>query len=458
MDTAMKMKMELYDYDIYPKVFPVGVPTEITVKGLGGRMDFSGDYKVAVQRLDAGSVRHAFTSWNRTDYDLTAVDGKLTFTFTAEVECEHFVRIFKEDKRIVQLCVYALAEDMADRIPLRGDLHMHTCRSDGREDPATVCANYRAIGYDFIVVTDHHRYYPSLEARKFYADADMALNILPGEEVHLPLTDVHIVNAGGKWSVNGLIEGSANNGESGGDIAGRSLEGVAPDVISREEYEAQIQAIMESDVCADCPDNVNKQWYAVCVWAFEHIREAGGLGVFAHPYWIADMWHVPEPFTYYMLKKHPFDAFEVLGGENYFEQNGFQTSIYYEEYLSGRIHPIVGSTDSHGSTEHNRNRDICSTIVFAHANECEDIIASIKDKYSVAVDSISKEYRLVGEHRFQKYASFLMENWYPIHDRLAACDGEVMRQYRFGDADAAELALWKKKNDDMFAKYFKTGK
>ncbi len=454
----MKMKLDLYDYDVYPKVFPVGVPTEITVKGLGGRMDLSGDYKISVQRLDSGSTYYAFTSWNHVDYNLTAVEGELKFTFTAEAECEHFVRIFKDDKRIVQLSVYALAEDMADRIPLRGDLHMHTCRSDGREDPATVCANYRAIGYDFIVVTDHHRYYPSLEARKFYAGADMALHILPGEEVHLPLTDVHIVNAGGKWSINGLIEGAVNNEEAGGDLAGRSLEGFAPEVISREEYEKQIEAIMESDACADCPDNVDKQWYAVCVWAFEHIREAGGLGVFAHPYWIANMWHVPEPLTYYMLKKHPFDAFEVLGGENYYEQNGFQTSIYYEEYLSGRVHPIVGSTDSHGSTEHNRNRDICSTIVFAHANEREDIIASIKDKYSVAVDSISKEYRLVGEHRFQKYASFLMENWYPIHDRLAACDGEVMRQFRFGDADASELALWKKKNDAMFSKYFKTNK
>ena len=43
-----------------------------------------------------------------------------------------------------------------------------------------------------------------------------------------------------------------------------------------------------------------------------------------------------------------------------------------------------------------RNGDICSTIVFAHANERTDIIQSIKDKYSVAVDTISKEYRLVG--------------------------------------------------------------
>jgi hypothetical protein len=140
------------------------------------------------------------------------------------------------------------------------------------------------------------------------------------------------------------------------------------------------------------------------------------------------------------------------------EQNGFQTAAYYEEYKAGNVLPIVGSTDSHGSTEHNRNGDICSTIVFAHANERADIIASIKDKYSVAVDTISKEYRLVGEFRYQKYASFLMENWYPVHDRLAAADGEIMREYYVGDACACELAVMKKKSDAMFAKYFKTTK
>lgn len=452
------MKPELYNYDIYPKVFPVGEPTEITVKGLGEHSKFTGEYLVTVHRIDSGSPNQKFSSWNHTDYPLTAVDGKLTFTFTADTECEHFVRIFKDGKRIVQLCLYALADDLARRLPFRGDLHMHTCRSDGREDPATVCANYRKLGYDFIVVTDHHRYYPSLEAIRCYKDVDIALNILPGEEVHLPMTDVHIVNAGGTFSVNGLFESSANYRETDGSLEGRSLDGKAPDLVPMEEYEAQIQEIMDSDACADCPANVDKRWYAVCVWAFEKIREAGGLGVFAHPYWIADMWHVHEPFTYYMLAKHPFDAFEVLGGENYYEQNGFQTAIYYEEYGKGRVHPIVGSTDSHGSTEHNRNADICSTIVFAHENERADLVQSIKDKYSVAVDSISKEYRLVGEFRYQKYASFLMENWYPVHDRMAAVDGEILRQYYVGDADASEVALMKKKSDALFAKYFKLAK
>jgi len=453
----MKMKQVLYDFDIFPMVFPVNDPTQITIKPQGAHVAFNGEYRVSVMRVDSGSPRQDFSSWNRTDYTLEPEnDGCLRFTYTAEAETELIVRVFKGDSRVLQLSLYALADDMACRIPLRGDLHMHTCRSDGRESPAVVCANYRKRGYDFIVVTDHGRYYPSLEAINAYADTEIPLNILPGEEVHLPQTDVHIVNAGGLFSVNGLLETSANYKETDGAIEKRRFDESidCPDIVPAEQYNAELDEIEKS--LTDCPDNVNSRWFAVCVWAYEKIRQAGGLGVFCHPYWLSDMWQIPEAFTMYMLKEHPFDAFEVLGGENYYEHNGFQTAAYYNEYREGRIHPIVGSTDSHGSTEHNRNADICSTIVFAHANERGDILQSIKDRYSVAVDTISKEYRLVGEHRFQKYACFLMENFYPIHDRQAAVDGEVMRQYYVGDASAEEISALAVKSRQLMKKYFKT--
>ena len=451
------MKMELHDYDIFPKVFPVGTAAEITVKPLGVHTKFSGEYKIMVQRLDGGHIGHEFSAWNHTDYFVTPCeDGCLRFTYTADKEGELAVRIYKKDsdRRTVQLNLYALAEDMADRIPLRGDLHMHTCRSDGHGDPAVVCADYRMKGYDFIVVTDHSRYYPSLEAIRAYKDVKIALNILPGEEVHLPQTDVHIVNAGGLFSINGLFDYLRNYIETDGDIDARRFDDTItpPDIVTDEQYNRELDAIEAS--LTDVPADVNKRWYAVCVWAFDKIREAGGLGIFAHPYWISDMWQIHEPFTQYMLANKPFDAFEVLGGENYYQQNGFQTAIYYDEYRRGNVLPIVGSTDSHNSTENNRNAAICSTIVFAHKNERADILQSIKDKYSVAVDTISAEYRLVGEHRFQKYACYLMENFYPLHDRAAYSDGEIMRKYYLGEADASVVEATAALADKMFFKYF----
>ncbi len=72
----------------------------------------------------------------------------------------------------------------------------------------------------------------------------------------------------------------------------------------------------------------------------------------------------------------------------------------------------------------------------------------------MAVDSISKEYRLVGSYRLQKYAAFLMEYFYPLHDRQAQMDGEMMRRYYLGEATAEEVEMLSKKNEEMFNKYF----
>ncbi len=452
------MKQVLYDYDIFPMVFPIEKAVNFTVKPLGIHRAFSGEYKIVVHRMNAGSAGQSFTAWNQTEFLCTPeVDGCLRFTYTADSESEYFVRIYQNNSRIAQLSVYALEHDLAERIPLMGDLHMHTFRSDGRESPAVVCANYRKRGYDFIVITDHERYYPSVEAIRAFEGVKIPMAILPGEEVHLPGTDVHIVNAGGLFSVNGLLPVKRNYIETNGELDGRRADAsvTPPDVYSMEDYEKEIDSIEAQLKSGDhpIPENVNSRWYAVCLWGFDKIRQADGLGVFAHPYWLSDLWQISEPFTRYMMEQHPFDAFEVLGGENYYHQNGLQTALYYDEFYKGRIHPIVGSTDSHGSTEHNRNADVCSTIVFAKANERKAIINAIKDRYSVAVDTISKEYRLVGEYRLQKYAAFLMENYFPVHNRQAQMDGEMMYQYSVNNADAAELEPLALRSEKLIQKY-----
>ena len=167
------------------------------------------------------------------------------------------------------------------------------------------------------------------------------------------------------------------------------------------------------------------------------------------------MMQLPEDYTEFVYKNKPFDAFEVLGGENFFSHNGFQTAFYYMMREQGYDHPIVGSTDSHSSTEHNRNGDICSTIVFAKANERVALIDAIKEKYSVAVDTISKEYRLVGDFRLIKYGSFLMENYFPLHDLACEAEGYYMNRYIAGDARAVTiLKAMKGQQAEMMEKYF----
>lgn len=428
------IKTELFDYDIFPKVFPCGKPVQITIKPLGAHVAFEGTYSVQVRALNEGNIRNYPERKNLVPYDVTPdSDGCLRFTHTFMDEQEHFVDIVKDEERVVRLSVYSLLPDLVGRYPFRGDLHMHTFRSDGHQSPAVVAAEYRKNGYDFLAMTDHRRYYPSLEAIEAYKDVPIEYNLVPGEEVHLRDNDVHIVNFGGKYSINALVEGTHIE-EVGDDKSLRSIDGNCPDVMSVEEFQKTIWEFADT---LDIPEGVERYTYAACVWTFDRIREADGLGIFAHPYWIQNVFHVPETLTEHIMATQPFDAFEVLGGENYFEQNGYQAVRYYEDRAKGRRYPIVGSTDSH-SCIHNRNGYIASTIVFSPENTREGIISSIKDFYSVAVDSISTELRLVGEIRFVRYGCFLMREFFPLHDELTFEEGRLMKAYACGEKSAAE--------------------
>ena len=425
-------------YDVYPKVFVVGKPTQIHVRSLGGEREFEPGraYTLVVCALDCGAPDQFPQSADFRTRTVTAdADGNFTFTHTFDAEQQYFLRFLNDEgKRIEQFPVYCVAQDLAGRYPLIGDLHVHTTGSDGNQSPPVVCANYRRYGYDFMVVSDHRRYYPSLQAIDAYRDVQTELCIVPGEEIHLPSVHgvknpVHIVNFGGEFSVNALVEDEAVR-EMGSDLSVRAIRtDNVPDVMTRAAYEDLMQSLADQ---AALPDGVEAIPWVVCSWIFERIRDANGLGIYAHPNWINNVYHVPERFTDYMMHVQPFDAFEVLGGENYYEQNGFQTQRYYEERAKGNRFPVVGSTDSHSSLPSNENAFLCSTIIFAPQNERRALIAAVKDFYSVAVDTRSAEFRLVGETRLVRYACFLLKHFFPLHDELCFEEGRLMKQYAVG--------------------------
>ena len=207
------MKSELYDYDIFPKVFPVGKEVTVTIKPMGQHAAFTeSSYEMLLCPLDQGTERDYPHYSGFEHFELKPeADGCLRFAHTYPAEEEYFIRLFANGKRLVQLSVFAVAEDLCGRYPFVGDLHMHTCRSDGKQSPAVVAANYRRYGYDFLAITDHNRYFPSLEAINAYKDVDLEYTLVPGEEVHLPKgdedhrNDVHIVNFGGLYSINAMI-------------------------------------------------------------------------------------------------------------------------------------------------------------------------------------------------------------------------------------------------------------
>jgi len=462
----MKMKSNLYNYDIFPKVFLAGKDADITIRPLGAHAAFrSASYKVVVRESAMAENRRYAGTDGFTEYTVSpSEDGCIRLSAPLPREGMYHVQLTREgeQKQFLEMRIYALAPDMKGRYPFRGDLHMHTCRSDGREAPAAVVSNYRGHGYDFTVISDHRRYYPSLEARKLLSIGEddssplTDLLVVAGEELHLPLNDAHYVNFGGKWSINALIEPNANTDEKGSDPSVRSLSGECPAPMSREEFCAMIEKR-----AASVPLELESERlsYAALEWEHEQVGKAGGLGIFPHPYWLTSTMQLSENFTRFVYEHAPFDAFEVLGGESYYQHNGFQTAFYYEERVKGFDPPVVGSTDSHGSTENNANALICSTVVFAPENKTDAIIDAVKNKYSVAIDSISSEYRIVGDFRWVKYVSFLLEEYFPLHDRLCAAEGEYLRRYTLGlpeEREEAEKVLTAMKGQipKLLKKYF----
>ena len=460
---GFERRSELWTYDIYPKVVTAGKDTVIHIRAQGGRKFFSdnAEYCAVITLLSGSGVRTSPASAVCIEKDVTFVSGEILISVTLPKEGEYRIAFENEDKKTLVFAVYAVDNDLVGVYPFMGDLHLHTTLSDGSQEPELVAAMYRAHGYDFLAITDHKRYYPSLRVRESFKDIPTGLNLVPGEEVHLPAingftVDPHTINFGGEYSINALVEGDAV-AETGTDKKYRSIRDDCPDVMTQAQFTEKMTSLTSK---IKVPDDVDPLTAATLKWIYDEIRKAGGLAIFPHPTWITgNSFHDSDALNDWLVNNKIFDAFEVLGGENYFEQNGFQTVRYYEDMARGHKYPVVGSTDSHNCTPENRNAYICSTIVFAPENERRAIIDSVKAMRSVAVDTISREFRLVGEMRYVRYACFLIKNYFPLHDDACFEEGRLMKLAVYGTEEErseakAELATVSGRIGKMTKKYF----
>lgn len=117
-------------------------------------------------------------------------ENGLDISITFPYEGEYRIRIEGEnadgDKKSFTFCVYAVSGDLVGMYPFIGDLHMHTNLSDGSHDPENVAATYRSHGYDFLAITDHHRYYPSLRAIEAFKNIPTEFNLVPVKRCIFP--------------------------------------------------------------------------------------------------------------------------------------------------------------------------------------------------------------------------------------------------------------------------------
>ncbi|MGL4799202.1 MAG: PHP domain-containing protein [Cellulosilyticaceae bacterium] len=423
----MESKLELYD--IYPKVVPSHERSTLTIQALDYSVRFEDGKGYEVMILPMWESMQGEGSEAYACIQCEAKENKLQLGYDFKNEQEYLIRVFEEKEKVkIQLSVYAVEPDLYERRPYKGDLHVHTCFSDGKESPEFVVAKYREHGFDFLAITDHHQYEPSLRAIKAYEDVTLGLKLFPGEEVHAPDNHIHIVNFGGDYSVNQLYKDE-------------------PD-----RYRREVEAIQEN---LTCPEGVNAFHYASCLWVYDHIRKGNGLGIFAHPHWIANVYHVRDAMTKHQLEHLPFDAFELIGGQTV-KENNMQVAFYNDmRQRFGRDIPIVGSSDSHGVMT-GYLFDQMKTFVLGKSNEKQAIVEAIKAQYSVAVESYKGEApRVHGSYRMVSYVMFLMENYFPLHDALCYEEGRRMLAYIRGDEEAKEsLERLAPRTEKLMDKYF----
>jgi len=359
----------------------------------------------------------------------TAHDGVLRFSFPFGAEGEYQITLSRGEQELQKFFVYALGEDLYRLRALKGDLHSHSYRSDGKRDPAAVAGYYRELGYDFEALTDHNRYFPGDELEDAYAGLKMGYTRVLGEEVHAPGSIVHIVHVGGKSSVADLY------------------------VHDRPGYEREI-AEYEEKVPADIPERYRAR-YARSMWSTDKIHAAGGLAIFPHPYWIPKaVYNVCDEFAAILLKSGMFDAFELVGAGGNAAKNR-SVALWTSLLAEGVKFPVVGSSDSHDAGMLRQ-----FTVCFAEENENDAIMDAVKAGRCVAVECDPEPvhdeyiYRCYGDLRLVSYAQFLLKEYFPRRQRICQSEGVTMRQYVMGEADGALVEALARQSADFSNRFF----
>lgn len=359
--------------------------------------------------MEQYDISHAPDYWShhadRYDWlDLTDCgDGLYSVEVAIGAEQRYSVKLQLRENNFYSGYVYAVEPDLAALRPYKGDTHLHTCRSDGADEPFVSACAYRAAGYDFMAVTDHGRYYPSVELAAELAPLTKAFYVMPGEEVHPKGGSYfHIVSLGADRHITEVFEQRP------------------------EEVETGVRQILDARDFTGLPD---PRAAAIRIFIASQIRAAGGVPVLTHPFWeTAGEYNMQPVECMYHMRHGDFDTLEVLGGNDDTGNGNNLLEALWQEFRAegGRI-PVVGSSDGHTTTIHGDYDHFSFQFTLVFATGYEDLLPAIREGRTVAVDRRNdKHFRCVGDYRYVKYARFLMAEYYPAFTALCAAHSEAL--------------------------------
>ncbi len=385
-----------FDYEVYPKIITVGSEVEISIRGLNAKAEFQPNQTYRI---------HAFSKvnlWEETWLEVKADEDEfLRIPLSFHTQGEYLVDVYGEsaDKPFTTAYLFAASPDLVHRKAYRGDLHIHTHYSDGRQSPIFMAVKAKELGLDFIAITDHHKYQPSVEAIGEAEKINLNLSLFTGEEVSVKERGGHIVAL--------CITNSVSNQKSDAELYDREYQ----DILLNELKDKTLV------------EGLTKEKYAHAVWTVKKIRESGGYAVLAHPYWVSGrQFNLNLPIYDQLLEDKLYDAVELLG-DVLPEDNILSVVKYYEEIARGRKIPIMGNSDTHRA-DHTYGH--YWTLVFAEKLDQESIFNAIFDLKSVACEHHPDgTLRIYGPLDLVEYAYFLHREFFPLHDKICEREGQL---------------------------------
>lgn len=425
-------------YEVFPKVISQGKETQTTIHGLHARTLRPGErYQVRIASMG-----------NRADetvLDITASvpaetppyceareGGRLEFQYTFNTTGEYslFVTQQKNEKeiRVTIERVYAAPPELARRRPYKGDLHIHTYYSDGRMSPIYMAVMAKKLGMDFAAITDHGKRTPSIEAIEKAREINLNLLLFPGEEVAFPHAHIVAINA-----EQGITQLKGDNAA----------------------YQLQIRDVVEKLLKnTRMVQNLTKEQYAHAKWTVQNIHANNGYAFLAHPYWVSNnRYDFNLPLLEQLLQDGDIDAVEIISGyiPPDFESNLLAVTRYYNDKSWDYNIPVIGCSDTHSRT----TIDVHGwywTTAFADTLSAESILDAITDCYSVACEHPpGGHFRAYGPLELVEYVCFLEREFFPMHNRICAMEGELYFDLLRGKMVSAEqLNLLKKHLNDIY--------
>ena len=349
-------------------------------------------------------------------------DNVFSLRYFCKGEQRHYAMVKYNGQRIARCYAYSVAPDLAELNCYKGDTHLHTNCSDGEGTPFEVACAYRSIGCDFIAITDHHKYWPSVQTKEEMEPLTKAFTVFKGEEVHnMDMGYFHLINFAGDTSVNEIIEND-------------------------DAYvQAEIEKLLQE---RDFTGLQNPRSAAFRVFVANESRKGGGVAVLPHPYWNIGEYQVPPEETIYHLRHGDYDVLEVIAANDHDDNgNDLQEMLRAELLAEGCKIPVCGASDAHYALSRKANGLFGIQFSLVFAKSPQDIPEAMKNEQGVAVKQTDEtHFHVVGRYRYGKYARFLLKEYFPTYTALTETHAKALAEkdpVAIGKAEA-DITAYKK--------------